>query len=100
MSTNEEIKISKVEPINTWVQPERDASIIKKELERLQTDLESQRNKQMESNKVKSLIAIIVAALVQIANVLWNFDVPDIVVHGLTMVLTFVAGLFLPTPKQ
>lgn len=54
----------------------------------------------MDSNKIKALISIIIAAFVQVAQLIWNFEVPEIVVTGLTALFALLAGIFLPQPKK
>lgn len=52
------------------------------------------------NNKVKAAIAIVLGAIVQLLKLFGIADVPDFVVDALTAVLAFVAGLFLPQPKE
>jgi membrane-anchored glycerophosphoryl diester phosphodiesterase (GDPDase) len=96
---NTEIDITEVKPIDTYVQPNR-ADILRKELERQQQDLQPYRKKKMDNNKWKSIIAAVVAFLVQISYIVFQYEVPEIVVNGITMVLVFVVGLFLPEPNN
>lgn len=51
-------------------------------------------------NKVKSAIAIIVGALVQLLRLFNVVDIPDFIVDAATAVLAFIAGLFLPQPSD
>ncbi len=54
----------------------------------------------MDKNKLKAAIAIVVGAIVQLLRLFGVVDLPDVVVDALTAVLAFIAGLFLPQPKQ
>lgn len=52
------------------------------------------------SNKVKAIITAVVACLVQVVKAVWEIEVPPVVLDAITGLLLFIAGLFLPQPKQ
>lgn len=49
-------------------------------------------------NKVKSAIAIVLGAIVQLLRLFGVVDIPDFIIDAATAVLAFIAGLFLPQP--
>jgi hypothetical protein len=52
------------------------------------------------SNKVKSTIAIVLAAISQLLKLWGVVEIPQFILDALTVVLTFLAGLLLPAPKD
>ena len=51
-------------------------------------------------NKAKAIITAVIACLVQVVKAIWGFDIPPVIFDAITGVLVFIAGLFLPQPKQ
>lgn len=52
------------------------------------------------SNKLKAIISIIVAALVQVAGQVFGVQIPEVVINSVTGLLVFVAGLFIKAPEE
>ncbi len=50
-------------------------------------------------DKVKSAIAIVLGAIVQLLRLFGVLDIPDFIIDAATAVLAFIAGLFLPQPN-
>ena len=52
------------------------------------------------NNKVKAIITAVLACIMQVVKAIWGFDIPPVIFDAITGVLVFIAGLFLPQPKE
>lgn len=52
------------------------------------------------SNRLKAIITAILAGLAQVIKAAFDFDIPAVVIDGLTLLLIALAGIFWPSPAE
>lgn len=101
---NEELNVSKVEPYIPQYDKHgdliREREYIMQAARKADNEVTIFNKGLFMNNKTKAIITAIVACLVQVVKAVWEIEIPSVVLDAITGLLLFIAGLFLPQPKE